>query len=68
MEVNFSEYLIKGPAAKGKRVSNRIVRKVVETVGKAPVMEKHNLVLPGLKVPEQELPDDNQDDGDQGED
>ena len=68
MEVNFSEYLIKGPAAKGKRVSNRIVRKVVETVGKAPVMEKHNLVLPGLKVPEQEFPDDNQGDGDQGED
>ena len=62
IEVTFSDYLIKGPAAKGKRVSNRVVRKVVESAGRAPVAGKQNLVLPGLQAPESVPPEDNKDD------
>ena len=49
IEINFNEHLIKGPAAKGKRVSNRVVRKVVESTGKTWTPQKQNLVLPGLE-------------------
>ncbi len=51
IEISFDDFLIKGPAAKGKRVSNRVVRKVVESTGRSIIQEKQNLVLPGL-VPE----------------
>ena len=51
MEISFNDQLIKGPAAKGKRVSNRVVRKVVESTGKTFVVVKQNLVLPGLEPP-----------------
>lgn len=50
VEIDFNEYLIKGATAKGKRVSNRAVRRVVEATG----MEKSetrnkNLSLPGIQ-------------------
>ncbi len=51
MEISFNDLLIKGPAAKGKRVSNRVVRKVVESAGKTLIVEKQNLILPGLEPP-----------------
>ena len=51
MEISFNDHLIKGSAAKGKRVSNRVVRKVVESAGKTLIVEKQNLVLPGLEPP-----------------
>ena len=48
VEIDFNEYLIKNAAAKGKRVSTRVVRRVVEASGieKAPI--KTNLTLPGI--------------------
>ena len=51
IEIDFSEYLIKGAAAKGKRVSNRVVRRVVEAAGLEEVAKKTNLTLPGIEEP-----------------
>ncbi len=48
VEIFFEDYLIKGPAAKGKRVSTRVVRRVVDTTGKKPPEKKVNLSLPGM--------------------
>ena len=48
VEIDFEEYLIKGATAKGKRVSNRVVRRVVETNGQEKVQIKSNLTLPGI--------------------
>ncbi len=48
VEIDFEEYLIKGATAKGKRVSNRVVRRVVETNGQEKVQIKTNLTLPGI--------------------
>lgn len=48
IEINFDDYLVKGPSAKGKRVSTRRVRRVVDTTGKKPVEKKVNLSLPGM--------------------
>ena len=55
VEIDFNEYLIKGTTAKGKRVSNRAVRRVVEATG----MEKSetrnkNLSLPGIQTDTEE--------------
>jgi topoisomerase IV subunit A len=51
VEIDFEEILIKGANAKGKRVSNRVVRRVVEAAGLEFKEEKaRNLSLPGLKV------------------
>lgn len=52
VEIAFDDYLIKGAAAKGKRVSNRVARRVVDTTGKAKAVVKQNLPLPGLAKPE----------------
>ena len=52
VEVTFDEYLVKGPAAKGKRVSTRIVRRVVYSTGKKPKEKKVNLTLPGMTDPD----------------
>jgi topoisomerase-4 subunit A len=49
IEISFGDYLIKGPAAKGKRVSNRVVRRVAESTGRSIIQEKQNLPLPGLQ-------------------
>jgi topoisomerase-4 subunit A len=51
VDIIFDEYLVKGPAAKGKRVSTRIVRRVVDATGKKPKEKKVNLPLPGLDRP-----------------
>ncbi|HID03820.1 MAG TPA: DNA topoisomerase IV subunit A [Desulfobacterales bacterium] len=51
VEVIFDEYIVKGPGAKGKRVSTRIVRRVVDTTGKKPKEKKVNLSLPGMEDP-----------------
>ncbi|MEN8199958.1 MAG: DNA topoisomerase IV subunit A [Thermodesulfobacteriota bacterium] len=48
VEIFFDDYLVKGPTAKGKRVSTRVVRRVVDTTGKKPKEKKVNLSLPGL--------------------
>lgn len=48
IEVDFKEYLIKGAAAKGKRVSTRVVRRVVESNGSDKLPQKAIMVLPGL--------------------
>ncbi len=51
VEIGFEEILIKGANAKGKRVSNRVVRRVVEAAGLEFKEEKaRNLSLPGLNV------------------
>ncbi len=49
VEIVFDEYLVKGAAAKGKRVSTRTVRRISNTTGKAPLKKKVNLSLPGLE-------------------
>lgn len=48
VEIDFDEYLVKGPAAKGKRVSTRVVRRVIDSTGKKPKEKKVNLALPGM--------------------
>ncbi len=48
VEIFFDDYLVKGPAAKGKRVSTRVVRRVVDATGKKPKEKKVNLALPGM--------------------
>lgn len=52
VEIIFDEYLVKGPAAKGKRVSTRVVRRVVDATGKTLKEKKVNLALPGMVVPD----------------
>lgn len=49
-EVDFDEYLIKGAGAKGKRVSTRVVRRVVESTERV-LKERVNMSLPGLEPP-----------------
>jgi topoisomerase-4 subunit A len=51
VEIIFDDYIVKGPGAKGKRVSTRIVRRVVDTTGKKPKEKKVNLSLPGMEIP-----------------
>jgi len=48
LDVVFDEYLIKGVSARGKRVSNRVVRRVVSATGPRIQLVKRNLQLPGL--------------------
>lgn len=50
VQVAFDEYLIKGPAAKGKRVSPRVVRRVVDGTEQAIREQNKNLTLPGIKA------------------
>ncbi len=47
-EISFEDYLIKNAAAKGKRVSNRVVRRVSKSTGKSIEPAKQNLTLPGI--------------------
>jgi len=54
MEVYFDDYLVKNPNAKGKRIAERVVRKVADSTGKvAPRPVKKNLSLFGLVAEEQ---------------
>jgi len=50
LEIAFDDYLIKNALAKGKRVSNRVIRKVSPTNGISPEHLKHNLPLPGFDL------------------
>jgi topoisomerase-4 subunit A len=55
VEIDFNEYLIKGATAKGKRVSNRAVRRVVEASGmEDPEKKNKNLSLPGIQTDAEE--------------
>ncbi len=48
LDIIFDDYLIKGASAKGKRVSNRVVRRVVSATGPRIQIVKQNLSLPGF--------------------
>lgn len=54
VDIDFDTFLLKGAAAKGKRLSNRVVRRVYETTEKMKIEKKTNLTLPGLKQEEPE--------------
>ena len=57
-EIDFDNYLLKGPSAKGKRVSTRVVRRVVESTDRV-VKERANLSLPGIEAPGPESSNEN---------
>lgn len=48
LDISFDDYLIKNAAAKGKRVSTRVVRRVSASTGPQESVLKRNLPLPGL--------------------
>ena len=48
VEIDFNQYLIKGPGAKGKRVSPRVARRVVESTDRV-LKERAAASLPGLE-------------------
>lgn len=48
LEISFEDYLLKNPSAKGKRVSNRVVRRVSRSNGGSIAPPKKNLSLPGI--------------------
>jgi len=48
LDIIFDEYLIKGASARGKRVSNRVVRRVVSAAEPRLQQVKKNLQLPGF--------------------
>lgn len=54
MEVAFDDFLIKNVAAKGKRLSNRVVRKVVPATGENRPPEKQLLSLPFDQQPKKD--------------
>jgi topoisomerase-4 subunit A len=49
LEISFDDYLIKNASAKGKRVSNRVVRRVSRSTGVNIEPVKQNLPLPGFE-------------------
>ncbi len=49
LEISFDDYLIKNASAKGKRVSNRVVRRVSRSTGVSIEPAKQNLPLPGFE-------------------
>lgn len=49
LDIAFDDFLLKGVGAKGKRLSNRTVRRVYETTEKMQSEKKQNLTLPGLE-------------------
>ncbi len=57
LEINFDEYLVKGAGAKGKRVSTRVVRRVVESTERI-LKERVNLSLPGMETSGQSVDTD----------
>jgi topoisomerase-4 subunit A len=50
MEIELEDYLIKGAAAKGKRISGRVVRRVTDITGKPRKIAPVAASLPGLDV------------------
>ncbi len=59
LEINFDEFLIKGAGAKGKRLSTRVVRRVVESTERV-LKERVNLSLPGMEANVQNSEPDNE--------
>ncbi|WP_457574678.1 DNA topoisomerase IV subunit A [Desulfolithobacter sp.] len=53
IEINMDDYLIKGPGAKGRRVSNRVVRRVSNITGKPPAAKPVLPPLPGFEGQDQ---------------
>lgn len=54
VEIDFDQYLIKGASAKGKRVSPRVARRVVESTERV-IKERAAASLPGLESPAETL-------------
>jgi topoisomerase-4 subunit A len=52
LEIELDDYLIKAAGAKGKRVSNRVVRRVSSQTGKPRPVKTELAVLPGIKEQE----------------
>ncbi len=51
IEIEMDDYLIKGPGAKGRRVSNRVVRRVSNITGKPATVRPVLPPLPGFEAP-----------------
>jgi len=60
LEIALDDYLIKNASAKGKRVSNRVIRRVSATNGISSEHPRHNLPLPGLDRVPKTTPDDDE--------
>ncbi len=60
LEIALDDYLIKNASAKGKRVSNRVIRRVSATNGISSEQPRHNLPLPGLDRVPKANPDDDE--------
>ena len=54
VEIDFDQYLIKGASAKGKRVSPRVARRVVESTERV-IKERAAASLPGIESPAETL-------------
>ena len=52
LEIELDDFLIKAAGAKGKRVSNRVVRRVTSFTGKPRPVKSEPAVLPGMKSKE----------------
>jgi len=50
LEIALDDYLIKGVAAKGKRIGNRVVRRVTNITGKQTIQSNVPQSLPGFQV------------------
>jgi topoisomerase-4 subunit A len=50
LDIAFDDYLVKNVGAKGKRVSNRVVRRVSSAAGPSTEPPKQNLSLPGFSA------------------
>jgi len=50
LEINMDDYLIKGPGARGKRVSTRVVRRVTNITGRPSTQKINPRKLPGLNT------------------
>lgn len=61
IEIAFGDYLIKNSAAKGKRLSSRVVRKIIPAMTNGLEHERHNLPLPGLEPPVKETNGESED-------
>lgn len=68
LDIAFDDYLIKNASAKGKRVSNRVIRRVSLTNGINQEQTKQNLPLPGLdRLLEKNEPEIKKDSSDESE-
>ena len=52
MEIDMDDFLLKGASAKGKRISNRVVRRVSNITGKPRKAKMVIPSLPGMDTPE----------------